>query len=711
MTTSRTASLAAPVRLRAACLLAAACLLPAAAVRAQDLRVLYAEPIPTTFTPVAAPGLPPGGLQELRFTALGREFDLLLEPANGVVTSGPAGRSSDDLLLLHGSVAGAPRSWIRLSRSNGGLAGLLSDGQSLYGIEPASRLARFMSPAANPPTGSMIYRLSDVVWLGPPMSCGSRDSSPVQSAEILYQSLAAELSALEPAQKTVASRRLDVDAIADAVFTRRFGNTAEQAVLERLNIVDGIFQAELGIELRVSRLELLTARDDPYSGSLAGPLLETLAAERASDRSPGSGLSYLFTGRDLMGDQGGPDARYLAGIAYVGTVCDARYAAGLSEASDLTFIDALLAAHEMGHVFGAIHDGSGHCASEPADRYIMAPYVGAAISSYSACSKNDIGTQLTAARCLTPTGASYGDAEILGPGRSYAVGYGERFAMGEWIKNSGTAALEDVRIRMILPSFLRFDADAGAPECLAGQGYVECVLGHLEPAAVAAFRPVLQARATGQAQLEFDVLADNEGDPTDNRGVVNVTVQAATDLLTVLELSSRSASLSETLSLTAITRNAGDLGTERSLLLVGIPGALEVISHSADRGSCEVDVTGLSCSFDGLDSGAEARVTAVLRPLRVGSFELAAESVAQVPQDNDVTNNVARAAVDITGDTSSGSTPANGGSGAGGGGGTFDVYLLATLAFIALLRARLRTRRHPSPVRHMSGWSEGGRRA
>ncbi len=53
------------------------------------------------------------------------------------------------------------------------------------------------------------------------------------------------------------------------------------------------------------------------------------------------------------------------GIAYISGLCSAEFGTSLSQSGLDTMRAALIAAHEIGHNFGAPHDGEGNCATTP----------------------------------------------------------------------------------------------------------------------------------------------------------------------------------------------------------------------------------------------------------------------------------------------------------------------------------------------------------
>src|SRR6185369_9639204 len=123
-----------------------------------------------------------------------------------------------------------------------------------------------------------------------------------------------------------------------------------------------------------------------------------------------------------------------AGIAYVGTVCDAQRGVSLSERSYGTTISALLMAHELGHNLGAPHDGEGACASVGGG-FIMAPSV-SGVATFSQCSIDVMHTKLASASCVSA--AAYADVSLTTSATSVAADGGVPFTLPFVVRSTGT---------------------------------------------------------------------------------------------------------------------------------------------------------------------------------------------------------------------------------------------------------------------------------
>lgn len=386
---------------------------------AAEVRLMHAEAGVLRVAP--ANGVTAGTALQLQIqTASGiHSFELHRNDALGAI--GGAGRAE----AFRGAVANRTGSWAALTRIGGRWSGIWFDGRDFYGVEAAGALAgtpgsadqradaRVRAAAAPAGAGAtpagagtdpaadlpMVFRLSDVLWDEHSFEDDVRHAPPGNGQRLAnglaQQALAAELIAPLAAGVDGPTHRLKVALVADSVLAARDGEALEDNLLALLNIVDGLFRSQLGVEVTTDSLTLFTRRDtDPFSRTDdAGKLLEELSNWRAGNAwQRQTALTHLFTGRDLE--------RRTVGLAYLDTLCNRRYSASLSEARGPTTFAALIAAHEIAHVFGAPHDSDaeGACATTPA-HYLMAPRINGS-QQFSACSVAQIAPRVATAACL-----------------------------------------------------------------------------------------------------------------------------------------------------------------------------------------------------------------------------------------------------------------------------------------------------------------------
>jgi hypothetical protein len=360
---------------------------------APTFKVLSHERLGLTLSDTAV-----NGQQRVSFDAYGRHFDIDLETNDNIARGVPADRP--DIKPYRGTVTGQPGSWVRLTRSRDGWRGVVNDGHDLYAIEPAREMQQTAVqplPEGGSSSVPVIYRLADAIMPDGVGVCGNDDTAESiadtgrSTAQKAFTRIASELATKDTTG--VATRELVVDVVADHTFTDAVGSDPEGAIVARWDIVDGIWSSQVGIKVVLSPITVLTDINDRFSNTtLATDLLKEVAGYRAGlPAHEETGLTHLMTGRSMDGN--------IIGISYLGAVCNGAQAASLSQSTISLSMGALIAAHELGHSFNAVHDGvPGVCAHTPMT-FLMAPTINFS-NQFSDCSLQSINSRAATASCL-----------------------------------------------------------------------------------------------------------------------------------------------------------------------------------------------------------------------------------------------------------------------------------------------------------------------
>lgn len=436
--------------------------------------------------------------------------------------------------LLRGAIAGKPGSWVRLTRTVNGTHGLIWDGKEMYAIEPSAEVRTALAVSLPTPTSdTVIFKLADTtVDLGAEY-CGAADHGPMadHSGMATYQALAAEMDQTISATGTNPTLILELQALADAAFRAQYSSdqAALDAIMVRLNNVDGIFSAQIGLSVVATDVEIHGGDSFGLSDStVPGTLLDSLGQLRNNVPTMRTyGATHLFTGRDLDGDT--------LGIAYIGNVCGARYAASLSEIRNRgAWIDSLVAAHELGHQLGAVHDGTGVCGGTATQSYLMGSQINGS-SELSQCSRESILATMQYASCLVPVGPP--DMTIGAATAQPRVKPRETLLWPITVENIGTGRASTLNIHIEVPAQVTVDSasiNGGACTPQADGRSVDCRIDSLGALETRTLNLTLHSDQSGIYTINANVAASADDNLANNAAVfvLNVTTEPATTTVT-----------------------------------------------------------------------------------------------------------------------------------------------------------------------------------
>jgi uncharacterized repeat protein (TIGR01451 family) len=598
----------------------------------------------------------------LSFDALGQMFDFQLEPNSGLLS--PASRAAlpEGIGIYRGRLAGNPESWARIVVLEGIPRGVFWDGEHMYAIEaPGDSVVQATSP--------IIYRLADTFIEPGTMSCGSESLSG--NGATMYGKLVGELGVVV-AQAPGAVSEISIGAVGDFEFTSARGDVvaAAAAIAARINTVDGIYSQEIGVQINVPLIETFSDAADPFTDeSNAGALLVELLTYRQNTPAQNSlGLTHLYTGRDLDGST--------VGVAFDNVLCRSDAGAGLSEGNSSVIFDSLVAAHEIGHNFGAPHDGEtgGVCESEPLD-FIMAPILNSS-TQFSQCTISIM--QANAARASCVTALPTVDMSIALNGQPAVVLLGNSPELTVDLNNKGASQATNVAADITLPNNVTLvSATASSGSCSSGAGTVNCQLGDIPGLSGRTVTLTTTASAVGVGILDATVTSDFDERAGNNQATVQFTVDPAVDLA-INSPPAATINLDQSTTIDAVLENLSILDATSVTLTIALNNGLRADSASWSIGSCTVAAQQVDCQAANFTSQSSSTLSVSVTGLTAGIRGYIA-TLSSSEADTDTVNNSVNATITVNDPSDE------------GGGGVVGLSVLWLLLLGALVSRRRET--------------------
>ncbi|MCD9189347.1 MAG: FG-GAP-like repeat-containing protein [Pyrinomonadaceae bacterium] len=341
--------------------------------------------------------------------AAGKNFQLNLEPrdlrspryrAEDTGADGVRQVEKTPVTTFEGNVSGETNSQVRLTIDETKFEGYFTSNNERFFIEPASKYSR--SATANE---LVVYRLQDVAAersFACPLDLAERIEDGKKMVSIDNASLANGLRVVEVATEA------DFDFVQSA--TNASGANAK--ILSILNMVEGVYEAELNLTVSVV-FQHTWSTADPFNGATNSTLLTSFQnywnSNYPSAQYPRD-TAHLFTYK--------PNVR-AQGFAYLGVVCRSpEFAYGLTGRvfTDWNWEQAnfLITSHEIGHNLGANH---AEAAQSCANSLMNAQLGGDTQLSFCSFSRNEINNYVsTNNSCLNARSSARCDFE--GDGKS-----------------------------------------------------------------------------------------------------------------------------------------------------------------------------------------------------------------------------------------------------------------------------------------------------
>jgi hypothetical protein len=606
----------------------------------------------------------PGGVGpvELSFDALGRNFDLRLEPNARLLAAVPADQRFGNNVPYQGQIAGNPDSWARIVIVDGMPAGLIWDGKDLFAVEaPGDSIVKSET--------SIAYRLADMIIAPGALSCAG--GAELTNGAAVFQSIVSKVGSVV-SQAPGAASELNLGAVGDYEFTNSKGENAQSAIMTRLNNVDVIYSEQLGIQINVPVIETFTDINDPFSDATdPGLLLIDVNAYRVNDPlQKNQGLTHLFTGRDLDGST--------VGIAYIGALCNATHGTGLSEGNGSATLDTMIAAHEIGHNFGAPHDGEpgSACESEPPDAYIMATQVNFG-GQFSACSIAQMQDDIADASCITALPSTDISVAFNEPSLNVLLSNIARATLD--VVNNGTEIAQNVVVDITLPNNVSYiDASGGSATCVSGAGTVSCQLGDVAGGSATTIALTADTDAVGVGSFDAAVTANADDRLDNNQDTVQLTVVPAVNLV-INTPTNGQVNINESTMVSTTLDNLSSMNATNVTLSITLDAGLQADSASWSIGTCNVTAQQVDCQANQFDGQTSSSLTIGVTGLTTGNKSYTV-TLASLEADADTADNSVEGSVRVN-------SPGGNGNSNDEGGGSFGWLFLLLLATTSI-RAR-----------------------
>ena len=651
-------------------------LVSGAAVNAADVIVDYSESLQQlTLTPQSSSNgiqkLSDEVVESMSFNAFGRNFQVVLSENHAIINAAEGYALEAEIGIYRGTVVGDANSWVRLTIADGDPRGLMWVDSDMYGIDDVEGR-------------TAIFLLSDMRVINGEMICSQNDD--IANADEFFKGIVAEVQHQAVALEAQgALSQLNLAVMGDSRFGADKGPDAEAEILTRMNNVDGIFSAQLGVQLNVNRLDVFHGANDPFSDETdASDLLDEVATYRTDTSAQRvNGLSHLFTGRNLDGSTVG----IAYGGSYGGALCSRRFGAGLTQATHTAAFDSLIVAHELGHNFGSPHDGTdgSACEAETQD-FLMAPRLNGS-DTFSACSVLQMQDDISGASCITALPTA--DVSVNAQAATSTSLLGDSVNVRFSVSSNGTDPISGVVATVSVPGGVTLaGVSSSVGSCTSGAATVSCSLGTITPGGGATITLSVIAMSVGSSNFAASVSANGDANANNNQATSELTINPAIDLA-VSSAGMAAADPGQSTTIQTLVENRSNITATGVTLTVTPAAGLSIGSVSWASGNCEVNNNVATCQAASVASQSGADLILQVSGSNAGIFSYTIAAAAN-EEDRDRSNDSFNGQVNV-GNVALPPPPTTP-SEASGGGGSFSLLslLLLSLGRLSLRHTRRR---------------------
>ena len=327
------------------------------------------------------------------FEAMGQVFNLTLTPSRFNAYAKLAGQPQHVLPVYYeGKIEGDAQSWVRVAFENDQPSGHLFYFGELYKLDSRNNLTTASTSSNSSDDLVLIHAMGnggaarllnaldarvDQLQYAPPYEFSNNAPfNPLAAGSIESQE--------RQTSEAVVTRAMRVGIVVDSRFNDFHNGRGLAHALAIMNSVDAIYQSQLGIAIIIEGVRVYeNAETDPMyeHGGTVDEILTKFRSLRLEDSRLPKDLTlvHLFSGHR--------DPERVIGLGWISTACRLD-GYDISVSTPFPF-DTLLAAHEIAHNLGALHDDDPLCEIDSDDRRttLMWPELsGNSSTELSACS-------------------------------------------------------------------------------------------------------------------------------------------------------------------------------------------------------------------------------------------------------------------------------------------------------------------------------------
>ena len=270
-----------------------------------------------------------------------------------------------------------------------------------------------------------------------------------------------------------------------------------------LNNVDAIYRNSLGIAINNTAIQSFDNNNPLFAGVTDAEVLLNQSILNQANVFGNNQLTLgaLITARDIQVPLIGNG---VAGIAPLGATCVVQnglnIAVSVNEDRASEGVASVILAHEMGHNFGAEHDGPPNNAACPVSTFIMSPVVANGLNAFSQCSRDEINAHIALGNCYKePIDIALAKFGAAPPDN---LAQQQEITRQVSVTNNGTVAVSNVQIdgdidNVAFASFSEVTVNGQACTLLAAGKSYRCTIASIAAAAQQIITEKIQTAGLG----------------------------------------------------------------------------------------------------------------------------------------------------------------------------------------------------------------------